>query len=202
MNYEFSENKKGRRRGGRGWREGEGGHYPIKPSPLIINKNSNMSEKIDYKPVEGTGVLTSSIYDDGNILVLGASTHLALIEGGNKFAALEIIKAQNKSGDTLVLQAQPCEDGNFSVLAISSLKVKRVYSSEQVTSSKRMSGGMSIAQILSLEAGVQYRLTKTQDGFKKPFGWKEGDPLQQNNSYRLEAVTVEPTVSQPTTTKK
>lgn len=157
--------------------------------------------KIDYKPVEATGVLTSSIYEDGNTIILGALTHLALIEGGNKFAALEVINAKNKSGDTLVLKPQACEDGNFSVFAISSLKMKRVYSSEQVTSNKRLSGGMSIAQILALEPNKEYRLVKTADGFKKPFGWKEGDPLQSNNSYRLEA-TVETKVTQPTTKKE
>ena len=156
-----------------------------------------MNSKIDYAPVEKTGVLSSSVYDDGNILTLGASTHLALIEGGNKFAALEVINAKNKSGDTLVLSSQSCEDGNFAVIAISSLKMKRVYSSEQVTSTRRLSSGMSIAQILALEPNKEYRLTKTQDGFKKPFGWKENEPLQQNNSYRLEAVTVEPTVTKP-----
>ena len=158
-----------------------------------------MNEKIDYKPVLETGVLSSSIYDDGNILVLGEKTHLALIKGGNKFAALEIISAKNKSGDTLVLQEQSCEDGNFAIFAISSLKIKKVFSEESQNSAKRMSGGMSIAQILSLEAGVQYRLTKTTDGFKKPYGWKEGDPLQANNSYRLEAVTVQN--PEPTTKK-
>ena len=158
-----------------------------------------MNEKIDYKPVEKTGVLTSSIYEDGNILVLSASTHLALIEGGNKFAALEVIDAKNKSGDTLVLSKQACEDGNFAVIAISCLKVKRVYSSELITSARRLSGGMSVAEILALEAGVQYKLNRQSDGYKKPFSWKEGDPLQQNYSYRLEAVA---TVTQPTPTKK
>ena len=161
-----------------------------------------MSEKIDYKPVIKTGVLTSSIYEDGNILTLGASTHLALIEGGNKFAALEIINAKNKAGDTLVLQEQSCDDGNFSVFAISSLKAKRVYSSEQLTSNRRLSSGMSISQILALEPNREYRLLKTTDGWKKPYGWKEGDELVINNSYRLEAVAIEPTtVSQPTKKK-
>ena len=160
-----------------------------------------MNEKIDYKPVVATGVLTSSIYEDGNILTLGASTHLALIDGGNKFAALEVIGAKNKSGDTLVLNQQPCDDGNFSVFAISSLKMKRVYSSEQVTSNKRLSGGMSIAQILALEPNKEYRLSKTTDGYKKPFGWQEGESLQVNNAYRLDPVTVEPT-TKPTTKNK
>ena len=177
--------------GRKGEGEGEGGHYPIEPSPLIVIKNSKMSEKIDYKPVEGTGVLTSSIYEDGNVLTFGTSTHLALIEGGNKFAALEVINGQNKSGDTLVMSTQPCEDGNFAVFAISALKTKKVFSADNVNSARRLSGGMSIAQILALEAGIQYRLTKTQDGFKKPFGWKENDQLVQNNSYRLEAVIVQ-----------
>ena len=161
-----------------------------------------MNSKIDYEPVLSTGVLTSSIYEDGNIIVLGEKTHLVLIEGSDKkFAALEVINAKNKSGDILVLNQQPCDDGNFSVFAISCLKTKRVYSSELVTSTRRLSGGMSVAQILALEPNKEYRLTKTQDGFKKPFGWKENEPLQQNNSYRLEAVTVEPTVTQPTKNK-
>ena len=150
-------------------------------------------EKIDYAPVQSTGVLTSSVYEDGNILILGAATHLALIEGGNKFAALEIINAKNKSGDTLVLQEQPCEDGNFTVFAISALKVKRVYSSEALTSSKRLSSGMTIAEILALEPSKEYQLTKKTDGWKKPFGWKEGEELVQNNTYRLEPVTPQPT---------
>lgn len=179
--------------------EKEGGRtLPHKTLPINSNKNKNMN-KIDYKPVEKTGVLSSSIYEDGNVLTLGATTHLALIEGGNKFAALEVVSAQNKSGDTLVLNKQECEDGNFAVLAISSLKTKKVFSGETTTSSRRLSGGMSNSQILALEAGVQYRLTKTVDGFKKPYGWQEGDPLVVNNSYRLEAVTVEPTISKPTT---
>ena len=157
-----------------------------------------MNEKIDYKPVEKTGVLTSSVYEDGNVLTLGASTHLALIEGSDKkFAALEVLGAKNKNGNNLVLNAQGCDDGNFTVFAISCLKSKKVFSSELVTSSKRLSSGMAIADILGLEPNKPYRLSKTADGFKKPFGWKEGDPLQQNNSYRLEAVATE-----PTTTKK
>ena len=159
-----------------------------------------MSEKIDYKPVVNTGVLTSSIYEDGNVIVLGASTHLALIEGGNKFAALEVVSAKNKSGDILVLQTQPCEDGNFAIFAISSLKAKRVFSGENINSARRLSGGMSIAEILNLEAGIQYKVVKTTDGWKKAFGWKEGDPLIQNNSYRLEAVAIQSPES--TTTKK
>ena len=164
------------------------GHYPIKPSPLIINKNK-MNSKIDYAPVEKTGVLTSSIYEDGNTIMLGEKTHLALIENSDKkFAAFEVINAKNKSGDTLVLNEQSCEDGNFSVFAISCLKTKRVYSSELVTSTRRLSSGMSIAQIMNLEPNKEYRLTKTQDGFKKPFGWKEGEELVQNHSYRLETV--------------
>ena len=193
MNYEFSENKKGRRRE-EGW---EGGHYPIKPSPLIINKNK-MSSKIDYAPVEKTGVLSSSVYENGNILVLGGKTHLALIEGGNKFAALEVVSATDKDGNPCLLSAQGCEDGNFSVIAISALKTKKVFSADDINSARRLSGGMSIAEILALEAGIQYKVIKTPDGFKKPFGWKEGDPLQQNNSYRLEAVAIE----QPTTKNK
>ena len=152
-----------------------------------------MNEKIDYKPVESTGVLSSSIYEDGNILTLGASTHLALIKGSDKkFAAFEVNSAKNKSGDTLVLTEQPCEDGNFAVLAISALKTKKVFSAENVTSARRLSGGMSNSEILALEPNKEYKLNKTTDGFKKPFGWQEGDPLVQNHSYRLEAVT-EPT---------
>ena len=178
----------------------KGGHYPIKPSPLIINKNKSM-EKIDYAPVQSTGVLTSSVYEDGNILVLGASTHLALIEGGNKFAALEVVNAKNKSGDTLILSPQSCEDGTFAILAISSLKKKRVYSSELITSSRRLSGGMDVTEILSLEPNKEYRLSKKTDGFKKPFGWKEGEELVQNNNYRLEPVTPKPTEPKPTTKK-
>ena len=162
-------------------------------------------EKINYEPVKSTGVLSSSVYDDGNTLTLGANTHLALIEGGNKFAALEILSAKDKSGNAIVLQKQACEDGNFSVFAISPLKVKRVFSTGEVSSSRRLSGGMTIADILALEAGKEYRLIKTEDGFKKEFGWVEGDPLKQNYSYRLEAVTTaKPTPkeeSKPTTKK-
>ena len=158
--------------------------------------------KINYDPVVKTGVLSSSIYDDGNIIILGERTHLALIrDSESKFAALEVKKAVNKDGSPCILQEQDCEDGRFAVIAISALKSKRVYNSDQLTSNKRMSTGMSITEILALEAGVQYRLTKKDDGFKKQFGWKEGDPLVQNHSYRLEAVTVEPTVSQPTAKK-
>ena len=149
--------------------------------------------KVNYEPVLKTGVLSSSIYEDGNVIVLGGKTHLALIEGGNKFAALEVVKATDKDGNPCVLQEQSCEDGNFAVLAISALKTKKVFSGENLNSAHRLSGGMSITQILALEEGVQYRLTKTQDGFKKPFGWKENEPLVQNNSYRLEAVATQPT---------
>ena len=156
-----------------------------------------MSEKINYAPVEKTGVLSSSVYEDGNVLVLGGKTHLALIKDSeSKFAALEVKGATDKDGNPCILTQQDCEDGNFSVLAISALKTKRVYSANDINSSRRLSGGMSISEILALEAGVQYKLTKTQDGFKKPFGWLEGDPLQQNHSYRL--VAVEPTTSEPT----
>ena len=155
-----------------------------------------MSEKIDYKPVEGTGVLSSSIYEDGNTLTLGASTHLALIEGGKKFAAFEVTGAKNKSGDTLVLQKQDCEDGNYAVLAISSLKTKKVYSANDANASRRLSGGMAISEILALKAGKEYRLTRSADGFKKPFGWAEGEPLVVNNSYRLEAVAPESTTNE------
>ena len=157
-----------------------------------------MSEKIDYKPVETTGVLSSSVYEDGNVLMLGASTHLAMIEDSDKkFAALEIKFAKDKDGNALILNKQSCEDGSFSVFAISCLKAKKVYTSELVTSSKRLSGGMNIAEILALQPGKEYRLSKTADGFKKPFGWAEGEPLVQNNSYRLEPVAVEPQSSQP-----
>ena len=146
--------------------------------------------KIDYDPVVKTGVLSSSVYADGNIVVLGEKTHLSLIEDSeHKFAALEVVKATDKDGNPCLLQEQSCEDGKFSVLAISALKSKRVYNSDQLTSNKRMSTGMSIAQILALEPGVEYRITKKDDGYKKAFGWKEGDPLVQNHSYRLEAVT-------------
>ena len=177
-----------------GWRKGEeggrgGGHYPIKPSPLVINKNR--MNKINYEPVIKTGVLSSSVYDDGNVLTLGEKTHLSLIEGGNKFAALEVVKATDKDGNPCVLQEQSCEDGNFAVLAISSLKTKKVFNTNDINSARRTSGGMSIAQIMNLEPNKEYRLTKTQDGFKKPFGWKEGEELVQNYSYRLEAVAIE-----------
>ena len=162
-----------------------------------------MSNKIDYEPVEKTGVLLSSVYENGNVVVLGGKTHLALIEGSDyKFAALEVTSSTDKDGNPCLLKAQGCEDGNFAVLAISALKTKKVFSANDVNSSRRLSGGMSINEILTLEAGVQYRLTKKQDGYKKPFSWKEGEPLQQNNSYRLEAVTVEPKVSEPTTTNE
>ena len=155
-------------------------------------------EKINYDPVVSTGVLTSSIYDDGNVLVLGATTHLALIEGGNKFAALEVVEAKDKDGNVLILQTQSCEDGNFTVFAISALKTKKVFSADDVLSSRRLSGGMQIPDILALEAGVPYRLVRKPDGWKKPYGWNEGEPLVQNHSYRLEAVAIEP---QPTTKK-
>ena len=156
--------------------------------------------KIDYKPVEGTGVLSSSVYEDGNVITLGGKTHIALIKGSeHKFAALEVTSATDKDGNPCLLSTQDCEDGNFAVLAISALKAKKVFSTNDATSTRRMSGGMSISEILALEAGAQYRLSKkTDDGYKKPFGWVEGDPLQPNNSYRL--VTVEP-VSKPTTNK-
>ena len=158
--------------------------------------------KVDYKPVEGTGVLSSSVYDDGNIITLGEKTHLALIKGGNKFAALEVAACVDKDGSPCLLQKQECEDGNFSVFAISSLKAKKVFSEENENSARRMSGGMKISEILALEPNKEYRLSRQPDGFKKPFGWQEGDPLVQNNSYRLEPVAVEPTVSQPTTKNK
>ena len=145
--------------------------------------------KVNYEPVFKTGVLSSSVYNDGNIITLGEKTHLALIEGSeSKFAALEVVKATDKDGNPCVLSSQSCEDGNFAVLAISSLKTKKVFNTSEVNSARRTSGGMSIAQILALEAGVQYRLIKTEDGFKKPFGWKENEPLVQNYSYRLETV--------------
>ena len=150
-------------------------------------------EKINYEPVLKTGVLSSSLYEDGNVLTLGAKTHMALIEGSeHKFAALEVLSAKDKSGNAIVLQNQSCEDGNFVVFAISPLKTKKVYSEDNITSSRRLSGGMSIADIIALEAGKEYRIVKNEDGFKKPFGWVEGDPLQQNNSYRLEAVAAQP----------
>ena len=149
--------------------------------------------KIDYAPVEKTGVLSSSVYDDGNIITLGASTHLALIEGSDsKFAALEVVACLDKDKNPCILNPQACEDGNFSVLAISALKTKKVYSTESITSARRLSGGMAISEILALQAGIQYKLTRTADGYKKPFGWKENDPLVVNHSYRLEAVTPQP----------
>ena len=155
-------------------------------------------DKINYEPVIKTGVLSSSIYDGGNVITLGGKTHMALIENSeHKFAALEVLSAVDKDGNPCILQEQACDDGNFAVLAISALKAKRVYSSEQVTSNKRLSGGMNVSEILALEAGIKYRLKKTPDGFKKPFGWQEGEPLQQNNSYRLEKVVIEN--PQPTT---
>ena len=162
-----------------------------------------MSEKIDYTPIEKTGVLSSSIYEDGNLITLGGKTHIALIENSeHKFAALEVVGCLDKEGHPCILNQQGCEDGSFAVIAISALKTKKVFSADSITSTRRLSGGMSISEILALEAGVQYRLSKkTDDGYKKPFGWKEGDPLLPNNSYRLEA-TVEPTVSQPTTTNE
>lgn len=177
--------------------EGEGGHYPIKPSPLIINKN-NMN-KIDYDPVIKTGVLSSSIYDDGNVIKLGEKTHLALVEGSeHKFAAFEVVSATNKDGSPCLLQEQDCEDGKFAVLSISALKAKRVYNSDQLTSNRRLSTGMSISEILALEPGVEYRLSRKDDGYKKPYGWQEGDPLSLNHSYRLEAVATPKTESKPT----
>ena len=151
-------------------------------------------DKINYDPVVKTGVLSSSIYEDGNVVVLGASTHLALIEDSDKkFAALEVEFAKDKDGNALILNKQACEDGSFSVFAISCLKSKKVFSSELVTSSKRLSGGMNIADILCLQPGKEYRLSKTVDGFKKPYGWAEGEPLVVNHSYRLEAVVSQPT---------
>ena len=155
--------------------------------------------KINYEPVLGTGVLSSSIYEDGNVLVLGEKTHLALIESSDKkFAAFEVVSCFDKDGNPCLLQKQACEDGSFAVIAISVLKTKKVYSTENIASNRRLSGGMSITEILALQAGVRYRLSKTQDGYKKPFDWKEGDELVQNNSYRLEAVE---STSQPTTKK-
>ena len=161
-------------------------------------------EKVNYDPVKKTGVLSSSLYEDGNVLVLGANTHLALIEGSeHKFAALEVLSAKDKSGNAIVLQKQSCEDGNFAVFAISPLKTKKVFSEDSITSSRRLSGGMSIADIIALEAGKEYRIVKNEDGWKKPFGWTEGDPLVQNNSYRLEAVTTaKPATESKPTTKK
>ena len=155
--------------------------------------------KVDYEPVIKTGVLSSSVYDDGNIITLGEKTHLALIEGSeHKFAALEVVSAVDKDGSPCLLNKQSCEDGPFAVLAISSLKTKKVFNEDSVNSFRRLSGGMTVAEILALEAGVQYRLVRKDDGFKKPFEWVEGEPLQQNYSYRLEAVA---TTSQPTTKK-
>ena len=154
--------------------------------------------KVNYEPVFKTGVLSSSIYEDGNILELGEKTHIALIKGSeHKFAAFEIISATAKDGSPCQLQSQDCEDGSFPVFAISSLKIKKVFNEDSINSARRLSGGMSIGEILALEAGVKYRLIRTDDGFKKPFEWAEGEPLQQNHSYRLVAVT-EPTTSQPT----
>ena len=157
-------------------------------------------DKINYDPVLKTGVLSSSIYEGGNVITLGGKTHMALIKDSeHKFAALEVVSAVDKDGNPCILQEQACDDGNFAVLAISALKAKRVYSSEQVTSNKRLSGGMNVSEILALEAGIQYRLVRKEDGFKKPFGWQEGDPLVQNNSYRLEAIA---TVQNPQPTTK
>ena len=154
--------------------------------------------KVDYAPVEKTGVLSSSVYEDGTILTFGAKTHLSLIKDSeHKFAALEVVGATDKDGNPCILTPQDCEDGSFAVFAISALKTKKVFSADSITSTRRLSGGMSVAEILALEAGVQYKLTKTADGFKKPFGFVEGDHLQQNNSYRLEAVAT----TQPTTKK-
>ena len=155
--------------------------------------------KINYEPVLETGVLSSSIYEDGNRLTLGEKTHLALIEDSeHKFAAFEVKSSYDKDGNPCLLSKQDCKDGSFAVLAISALKTKRVYSADDVNSSRRLSGGMSISEILALEAGVEYRVRKTVDGYKKPYGWKEGEPLVQNYSYRLQAVAV----SEPTTSKK
>ena len=150
--------------------------------------------KINYDPVVKTGVLSSSIYEDGNLLTLGGKTHMALIKDSeHKFAVLEVIEVVDKDGNPCILQAQECEDGNYAVFAISALKTKKVFSANNATSAKRLSGGMSISDILALEAGVKYRLTKAADGWKKPYGWIEGDELVQNNSYRLEAVAIEST---------
>ena len=153
-----------------------------------------MSNKINYAPVEKTGVLSSSVYEDGNVLTLGGKTHLALIEGSeSKIAALEVVSATDKEGNPCLLNPQGCEDGNFVVFAISALKTKKVFSADDVKASRRLSGGMSISEILALEAGVPYQLKRTQDGYKKPFGWNEGEPLVPNHSYRLV------TVAEPTT---
>ena len=151
-------------------------------------------DKINYDPVIKTGVLSSSIYEDGNVLKFGGKTHMALIEGSeHKFAAIEVEKVVDKDGNPCILSQQECEDGNYSVLAISALKTKKVFSANDSNSSRRLSGGMAISEILALETGKEYRLTRREDGFKKAFGWVEGDPLQQNYSYRLEAVAPEPT---------
>lgn len=159
--------------------------------------------KVNYEPVLKTGVLSSSVYADGNVLSLGGKTHLAIIKDSkHKFAALEITKAVDKDGNPCILPLQDCEDGSFSVFAISALKTKKVFSKDEVNSAQRLSGGMSITEILSLESGVKYRLIKTEtDGWKKPFGWVEGDPLVSNNSYRLEAVATPKEESQPTAKK-
>ena len=150
--------------------------------------------KVNYEPVIKTGILSSSVYDDGTVLTFGAKTHMSLIKDSeSKFAALEVVSAVDKNGNPCILTTQSCEDGNFAVFAISALKIKKVFSSEQVTSTKRLSGGMSISEILSLEEGVQYKLIKQQDGYKKPFGWVDGDQLVVNNSYRLEPVAPQPT---------
>ena len=154
-------------------------------------------DKIDYKPVEKTGVLSSSVYEDGNLLTFGAKTHMSLIKDSeHKFATLEVVKVVDKGGNPCILQAQECEDGNYAVFAISALKTKKVFSANNATSARRLSGGMSISDILALEAGVKYRLTKAADGWKKPFGWVEGDELVQNHSYRLEAVAPESTTNE------
>ena len=156
-------------------------------------------DKIDYKPVEKTGVLSSSVYEDGTVLTFGAKTHMSLIKDSeHKFAAFQVIKATDKEGNPCLLQEQECEDGKFAVFAISALKTKKVFSTDNANSVRRLSGGMSISEILALEPNKEYRLTKTTaDGFKKPFGWVEGEALVANNSYRLEAVQS----PQPTTKK-
>ena len=155
--------------------------------------------KVNYDPVLSTGVLSSSIYEDGNIITLGEKTHMALIENSDKkFAVLEVISATDKDNNSCILQKQACEDGIFAVLAIACLKTKKVFSENNINSARRLSGGMSISEILALEAGVTYRLTKTQDGYKKPYGWVEGDELVPNNSYRLDPVSA---TSQSTTKK-
>ena len=145
--------------------------------------------KVNYEPVIKTGVLSSSIYEDGNIITFGGKTHLSLIKDSeHKFAALEVVGATDKDGNSCILNPQECEDGNFAVFAISTLKKKKVFSADNVNSTRRLSGGMNVSEILSLEEGVQYKLVRTKDGFKKPFGWTEGDSLQENYSYRLEPV--------------